>query len=47
MNVGASYTFPNRAITIFADVLNVYQSKGLEEGNPRLIATGGNPDFPG
>jgi len=45
MNLGAFYTFPNQAITILADLLNVYQSKGLEEGNPRLIGTGGNPIF--
>jgi len=45
LNVGAFYTFPGQAITILADLLNVYQSKGLEEGNPRLIATGGNPIF--
>jgi outer membrane receptor protein involved in Fe transport len=45
LNLGASYTFPNQSIVILADLLNVYQSKGLEEGNPRLIATGGNPIF--
>jgi outer membrane receptor protein involved in Fe transport len=45
LNLGASYTFPGQAIRISADLLNVYQSKGFEEGNPRLIATGGNPLF--
>jgi hypothetical protein len=45
LNLGASYAFPGQAIVLLADVLNVYQSKGLEEGNPRLIATGGNPIF--
>jgi len=35
-NVGVSYTLPKQAVTFSADVLNVYQSKGLEEGNPRL-----------
>lgn len=45
LNLGAIYNFPNQAIVIMADLLNVYQSQGLEEGNPRLIATGGNPIF--
>jgi outer membrane receptor protein involved in Fe transport len=45
LNLGAIYSFSNQAIVIMADLLNVYQSKGLEEGNPRLIATGGNPIF--
>lgn len=45
LNLGASYNFPGQAIRISADLLNVYQSKGFEEGNPRLIATGGNPLF--
>jgi outer membrane receptor protein involved in Fe transport len=45
INAGLSYTFPNRAIIVNADVLNAYQSKGLEEGNPRLISSGGNQIF--
>jgi len=45
MNIGAQFAFPGQSIVILADLLNVYQSKGLEEGNPRLIATGGNPIF--
>jgi len=36
LNVGASYTLTGQGITLSADVLNVLQSKGLEEGNPRL-----------
>ena len=44
-NFGASYAFPGQGITIAADVVNAFQSTGLEEGNPRLIATGGNPMF--
>lgn len=36
MNLGASFTFPGQTLTLAADLLNVYQSKGLEEGNPRL-----------
>jgi hypothetical protein len=27
--------------TINLDLLNAFQSKGLEEGNPRLVSTGG------
>lgn len=44
-NFGASYAIPGQGITISADVLNAFQSNGFEEGNPRLIATGGNPLF--
>lgn len=36
MNAGVSYTFPGQALTLAVDVLNIYQSMGLEEGNPRL-----------
>ena len=39
-NFGASYTLP-RGVTISADLLNAFQSKGLEEGNPRLSLIGG------
>lgn len=35
-NVAATYTLPGKAITLSAAVLNVYQSLGLEEGNPRI-----------
>lgn len=44
-NFGASYAIPGQGITISADLLNAFQSNGFEEGNPRLIATGGNPLF--
>jgi outer membrane receptor protein involved in Fe transport len=40
-NLGASYTLPNQSVTFSADLLNAYQSKGLEEGNPRLTSVGG------
>lgn len=40
-NAGASYRIPGRALTVGADLLNVLQSKGLEEGNPRLTTVGG------
>lgn len=35
-NVAATYTIPGQGISFSAAVLNVYQSLGLEEGNPRL-----------
>jgi outer membrane receptor protein involved in Fe transport len=40
-NFGASYTLPGPQLTISADLLNAFQSKGLEEGNPRLTLVGG------
>ena len=36
LNLGAQYLIPASGVTIRGDLLNVYQSKGLEEGNPRL-----------
>jgi outer membrane receptor protein involved in Fe transport len=41
LNLGASYKIPRQPITLSANLLNVYQSKGLEEGNPRLRQVGG------
>lgn len=35
-NFGAAYTLSEPRLTITADLLNAFQSKGLEEGNPRL-----------
>jgi outer membrane receptor protein involved in Fe transport len=40
-NFGVSYAFTGQGITISADLLNAFQSKGLEEGNPRLALVGG------
>ncbi len=40
-NFGASYTLPAQRTTLNFDVLNAFQSKGLEEGNPRLVTLGG------
>ncbi|TLY30992.1 MAG: TonB-dependent receptor [Ignavibacteria bacterium] len=40
-NFGLGYTFPGQAISLSADMLNAFQSKGLEEGNPRLALVGG------
>jgi len=42
-NFGVAYRFPGPRLTVGADVLNAFQSKGLEEGNPRL--TGSRPVF--
>jgi outer membrane receptor protein involved in Fe transport len=35
-NLGLSFTVPGEAMTIAADLQNAFQSKGFEEGNPRL-----------
>jgi len=35
-NLGVSYLLPKQSITVSADLLNAFQSLGLEEGNPRL-----------
>ena len=40
-NFGAGYAVPNAGVRINVDLLNAFQSKGLEEGNPRLVAPGG------
>jgi outer membrane receptor protein involved in Fe transport len=44
-NFGAGYALPNTGTRINVDLLNAFQDKGLEEGNPRLLSTGGNPIF--
>jgi len=36
LNLGAEYVIPTSGLTLRADLWNVYQSQGLEEGNPRL-----------
>jgi TonB-dependent receptor-like protein len=41
-NFGASYTLPSGSTTISADLLNAFQNKGLEEGNPRIQTGGGS-----
>ncbi len=41
LNLGASYRIPGRSLTLAVDLLNALQSKGLEEGNPRLTQQGG------
>jgi outer membrane receptor protein involved in Fe transport len=40
MNLGLSYFIPSQAITLSLAVTNVYQSLGLEEGNPREGSNG-------
>jgi len=44
-NFGAGIAIPNAGARINVDLLNAFQSKGLEEGNPRLVAVGGSPIF--
>ncbi|MBA3553595.1 MAG: TonB-dependent receptor, partial [Gemmatimonadales bacterium] len=44
-NFGAGYDIPGAGVRVTADLLNAFQSKGLEEGNPRLVAVGGSPIF--
>jgi iron complex outermembrane receptor protein len=44
-NFGAGFAFPNAGARINLDLLNAFQSKGLEEGNPRLISQGGSQIF--
>lgn len=43
-NFGLAYTLKGGA-TLGVDLLNAFQGKGLEEGNPRLLSTGGTPIF--
>ncbi|MCL5030398.1 MAG: TonB-dependent receptor [Bacteroidetes bacterium] len=40
-NFGLAYNIPTSGVTLNADILNAFQSKGLEEGNPRKILVGG------
>jgi outer membrane receptor protein involved in Fe transport len=44
-NFGASLAIPGAGIRLNADLLNAFQGKGLEEGNPRLVGVGGAPFF--
>ena len=44
-NFGAGFAIPNAGARINVDLLNAFQNKGLEEGNPRLITSGGTPVF--
>ena len=44
-NFGAGFVIPNSGTRVTVDLLNAFQSKGLEEGNPRLSSAGGAPVF--
>ena len=44
-NFGASLAIPGSGVRLNADLLNAFQSKGLEEGNPRLVGVGVTPFF--
>jgi iron complex outermembrane recepter protein len=44
-NFGASVAIPRSGVRLNADLLNAFQSKGLEEGNPRLTGVGVLPFF--
>ena len=44
-NFGASLGLPRSGVRLNVDLLNAFQSKGLEEGNPRLVGVGGTPTF--
>jgi outer membrane receptor protein involved in Fe transport len=44
-NFGAGFAIPAAGVRVNVDLLNAFQGKGLEEGNPRLISTGGSPIF--
>ena len=44
-NFGVGLALPGAGVRLTADLLNAFQSKGLEEGNPRLVSVGGTPIF--
>jgi outer membrane receptor protein involved in Fe transport len=44
-NFGAGFVIPGSGTRVTVDLLNAFQSKGLEEGNPRLPTAGGAPVF--
>jgi iron complex outermembrane receptor protein len=41
-NFGVGLALPDAGARIMVDLLNAFQSKGLEEGNPRLASAGSN-----
>jgi hypothetical protein len=45
LNFGASYVLADQGIRFNVDLLNAFQSKGLEEGNPRFTPAGGSTIF--
>jgi len=44
-NFGAGFAIANAGVRLNVDLLNAFQGKGLEEGNPRLTGVGGAPIF--
>jgi outer membrane receptor protein involved in Fe transport len=44
-NFGVGFAIPNSGARVNVDLLNAFQSKGLEEGNPRLVGAGGSQIF--
>ena len=40
-NFGLGYLLPKNRVSLTADLLNAFQSIGLEEGNPRLALLAG------
>jgi outer membrane receptor protein involved in Fe transport len=44
-NFGLGFAIPNAGARVNVDLLNAFQSKGLEEGNPRLVGGGGGSIF--
>ena len=44
-NFGAAIGIPSAGVRVNVDLVNAFQSKGLEEGNPRLVSVGGSPIF--
>jgi len=44
-NFGIGWAIPNSGARINVDLLNAFQSKGLEEGNPRLVGAGASSLF--
>jgi hypothetical protein len=45
VNFGVGFNIANAGARINVDLLNAFQSKGLEEGNPRLVSQGGSQIF--
>jgi outer membrane receptor protein involved in Fe transport len=44
-NFGVGFDIPQAGARLNFDLLNAFQDKGLEEGNPRLASAGGTPIF--
>jgi len=44
-NFGLAYMLPAQGITVNANLLNAFMGQGLEEGNPRILTSGGSDLF--